>query len=48
MGQCDEQKVVEGKVVVHDKFFLFQKVLMDVVFLKLYIYSISFGIEGLT
>ena len=32
--RCDEQNVVQGKVVVHDKFFLFQKVLMNVVFLK--------------
>ena len=48
MGQCDEQKVAEEKVVVHDKFFIFQNKLMKNVFLKLYIYSISFGIEGLT
>ena len=34
MGQCDEQKVAEEKVVVNDKFFIFQNKLMKDVFLK--------------
>ena len=49
MGQCDEQKVAEEKVVVNDKFFYFSKQIDERCISEIiYIYSISFGIEGLT